>query len=179
MLLRPELAPRLAAVLLALVPAEEGLRVLFTRRALDLPDHPGQISLPGGRVDEGDDGAVGAALREASEEVGLAAASVEVLGTLPVYRTVTSYLVTPVVGLLRERPVLRAQPGEVSEIFEVPLSLLTDGARYERRVVGEGSGRRHFYALDVEGYADGDARQYFIWGATAAILRNFYRLLVA
>jgi 8-oxo-dGTP pyrophosphatase MutT (NUDIX family) len=176
-LFRPGRAPRPAAVLIALVPREEGLRVLFTRRSHDLPEHPGQISLPGGRVEAGDGGPVPAALREATEEVGLAAAAVEVLGTLPLYRTVTGYEVTPVIGLLQEAPRLRADPVEVSEIFEVPLAHLMDGARYQRRIVGEGGDRRHFYAIEYVERAT--ERSYFIWGATAAILRNFYRLLIA
>jgi 8-oxo-dGTP pyrophosphatase MutT (NUDIX family) len=176
---RPQEATRPAAVLIALVPAQDGLRVLFTRRSADLPDHPGQISLPGGRVDDSDASAEAAALREAHEETGLDPATVEVLGCLPVYHTVTGYEVTPVVGLLAQAPRLAAAPHEVAEIFDVALHELTDGARWQRRLVGSDGPRRTFFAIDAPGRGPAGEGRYFIWGATAAILRNFYRFLLA
>jgi 8-oxo-dGTP pyrophosphatase MutT (NUDIX family) len=163
-----------AAVLIGLVERDGQLHVLFTVRAARLHHHAGQISFPGGRQDRGDRGAVGTALREAQEEIGLARDRVEVLGILPDYLTVSSYRVTPVVGLVRPGPALQADPAEVEELFDVPLAFLMNGANHQRRVVVQESTPRFLYAMEFHG-----ERRYFIWGATAAILRNLYRYLIA
>jgi len=170
----PGRAVRPAAVLIGLREHADGLQVIFTVRARHLADHAGQISFPGGRVEPDDAGAVDAALREAREEVRLDRSHVEVLGTLPSYRTVSSYLVTPVVALVRAGAPLRADPEEVEEAFEVPLAFLMDSAHHQRRLVVQESPARALYAMEYFG-----RRRYLIWGATAAMLRNFYRFLGA
>ncbi|WP_170073066.1 CoA pyrophosphatase [Malikia granosa] len=165
---------RHAAVLVPILLRDQPT-VLLTRRADQLSSHAGQVAFPGGKVDDGDEDAVAAALREAEEEVGLAPERVEVLGLLPDYLTGSAYRITPVVGLVRPDAVFRPNPQEVAELFEVPLAFLMDPANH----------RRH--ALDWEGrplnwlampYADGKDER-FIWGATAALLRNLYRFLAA
>jgi 8-oxo-dGTP pyrophosphatase MutT (NUDIX family) len=166
--------PREAAVLIPLVLHEAGTTVLLTRRTAHLHDHAGQISFPGGRVEDSDAGAVGTALRETEEEVGVCAEAVEVLGSLPRYATATGYVVTPVVGLVKPGFSLDLDPFEVEEVFEPPLAFLMNPAHHERRLVDVGGVRRTFYAMP---YVAG--RRYFIWGATAAMLRNFYHLLRA
>jgi len=163
-----------AGVLIGLLERDGQLHVLLTVRAARLQDHAGQISFPGGRVEAGDRDPVAAALREAREEIGLDCDRVEVLGTLPVYRTVSSYLVTPVVALIAPGAALRADPQEVDETFEVPLAFLMDGSNHQRRLVLQEDKPRALYAIEYLG-----ARRYLIWGATAAMLRNFYRFLLA
>lgn len=158
--LPPGRALRDAAVLVAVWQG----RVLLTKRASGLKHHPGQIAFPGGKVDAGDDGVVGAALREAWEEVGLDPSKVEVLGTLPEHETVTGYRVTPVLGLVRGAFDPKPQESEVAEAFTVPLSHVTTPANFaiERRK-WRGVWRRYY----TVGYGP-----YYIWGATARILRG-------
>lgn len=169
-----------ASVLVPLVERAGALSVLLTRRSAHLRDHAGQISFPGGRQEAADADAVAAALREAHEEVGLAPARVEVLGTLPVYTTITAYRVTPVVALLRPGFALAPDPFEVAEVFEVPLAYLMTPAHHQRHEFEAAGVRRQFLSMPwTANGADGAARRYFIWGATAAMLRNFYGLLAA
>jgi 8-oxo-dGTP pyrophosphatase MutT (NUDIX family) len=166
--------PRPAAVLVPLIIRGDDVQVLLTERTAHLNDHAGQISFPGGRVEEHDANPIATALRETEEEIGLGAGLVEVVGALPEYTTVTGYRVTPVVGLI-ERPFsLTLDSFEVSEAFEVPLAFLMDPAHHERRVVSAGGATRTFYAMPYQA-----ARRYFIWGATAAMLRNLYHFLRA
>lgn len=175
-----ERSPAAAAVLLPLVARPEGWQVLLTRRTEHLRDHAGQISFPGGRSEPGDADAAATALREAEEEVGLPASAVQVLGTLPVYTTVTRFVVTPVVGLLQPPLQLAPDPFEVAEAFEVPLQFLMTPAHHRRHRFEAGGVERQFLSMPWEGRgADGQLREYFIWGATAAMLRNFYRFLAA
>jgi 8-oxo-dGTP pyrophosphatase MutT (NUDIX family) len=164
-------APTAAAVLVPLINREDGLTVLFTERSRDLPDHPGQISFPGGRVEPGDADAGIAALREAEEEVGLARERVTLLGRLEPYETVTGYRVTPVVGWVEPPFELRADPVEVAAVFEVPLAFLLEPANLQRHFRMVGETRRDYYAIPY-----GDR---FIWGATAAMLLIFDRTLRA
>ncbi|MCX8005610.1 MAG: CoA pyrophosphatase [Burkholderiaceae bacterium] len=166
--------PRPAAVLVPLVARDDALHVLLTERAADLPEHAGQISFPGGRVEAQDATPVQTALREAREEIGLEPAAVEVLGTLPDYVVATGYRVTPVVGLIERPFVLRLAAVEVAAAFEVPLGFLMDPANHERRLLRLGEVTRTFYAMPYTAQ-----RRYFIWGATAAMLRNFYHFLRA
>ena len=158
-----------AAVLVPVVRRENGLTVLFTRRTAHLNDHAGQISFPGGRSEPGDAGAAETALREAAEEIGLAAERVEVLGELPTYVTVTGYRVTPVVGLVTPPLELRPDDFEVAEVFEVPLEFLLDPVNHQRNSVGHEGRERRYYAIPY--------RQYYIWGATAGMLMNLHSFL--
>ena len=172
--------PSAASVLVPLVARDDGLHLLLTRRTDHLRDHAGQISFPGGRGEAGDADAVATALRETEEEVGLARAHVEVIGTLPVYTTITAFVVTPVVALVRPGFALAPDPFEVAEVFEVPLSFLMNPAHHQHRHIELGGTRRSFVAMPwLANGADGVERSYFIWGATAAMLRNLYRFLAA
>lgn len=162
---------RRASVLIPLVLREGGLHLLLTRRADHLTDHAGQISLPGGRQEPSDASAVETALREAQEEIGLHPRHVEVIGLLPEYWTGSGYRITPVVGVVRPPIVLQPDPGEVDEIFEVPLAFLMNGMNHQRRTAVFPNGQRTFYAMPYE--------RFFIWGATAAILRNLYHFIRA
>ena len=174
-----ERPPAHASVLVPLVQRDE-LTVLFTRRTAHLTDHPGQISFPGGRAEPEDANAVATALREAQEEIGLAPTYVDVLGQLPTYTTGTSFIVTPVVGLVRPGFTLQADPFEVAEVFEVPLAFLMDPANHRWHEADFGGRRREFLSMPWTGPdAAGQAQQYFVWGATAAMVRNFYRFLAA
>lgn len=167
-----------ASVLVPLVMRDGGLTVLLTQRAEHLSDHPGQISFPGGRAEANDATTVATALREAEEEIGLTPDHVQVLGTLPTYTTVTGYIVTPVVALVQASFTLRIDPFEVAEVFEVPLAHLMTPAQHRRHAVGEGDEAREFLSMPWQTLAvDGSPKCYFIWGATAAMLRNFYCFL--
>jgi 8-oxo-dGTP pyrophosphatase MutT (NUDIX family) len=163
--------PRDAAVLIALVQRTHGLQVLLTQRTDHLHDHAGQISFAGGRRDAGDANAAATALREAQEEIGLAAQHIELLGELPLYTTGTAYHVTPVVALVNPPFTLKLDTFEVAEAFEVPLAFLMNPKNHEQRYVELGATRREFFAMPYEA----EGKRYFIWGATAAMLRNFYR----
>jgi 8-oxo-dGTP pyrophosphatase MutT (NUDIX family) len=168
--------PAAAAVLVPLVQREQGLQVLLTRRTDHLRDHAGQVSFPGGRSEPEDQGPAGTALREAEEEVGLPPQHVQVIGTMPTYRTVTSFVVTPVVALVLPPFELKLDRFEVAEAFEVPLAFLMNPAHHQRhRFVFDG-GEREFLSMPWRN-AQGD--EYFIWGATAAMLRNLYAFLSA
>ncbi|MBP0591721.1 CoA pyrophosphatase [Paraburkholderia sp. LEh10] len=169
--------PRVAAVLVPLVVRDGGLSVMLTQRTAHLNDHAGQVSFPGGRHEPGDATTTATALREAQEEVGLDPSRVEVLGALPEYLTGTGFRVTPVVGLVHPPFSVTADTFEVAEIFEVPLRFLMDPKNHEVRVLKWEGGERRFFAMPYpRGVAGG---QYFIWGATAGMLRNFYRFLAA
>ena len=174
-----ERIPVHASVLVPLVLRDE-LTVLFTQRTDHLTAHPGQISFPGGRVEPGDADAVATALRESHEEIGLRADEVDVLGALPIYTTGSGFIVTPIVALVRNdfEPVV--DPFEVAEVFEVPLSFLMTPANHRRHRVEVNGIAREFLSMPWQGSdATGAPRRYFIWGATAAMLRNLYRFLKA
>ncbi len=172
-------APVAASVLIAVVLRDEPT-VLLTQRTDHLSDHPSQISFPGGRAEPVDADAVATALREAHEEIGLEAFEVEVLGRLPTYTTGTGFVVTPVVGLVRPGVRLQADPTEVAEVFEVPLGWLMNPAHHQHHAVEMNGSNREFLSIPWRGTdANGKTRLYFIWGATAAMLRNLYRFLAA
>lgn len=163
--------PTPAAVLVPLVNRAEGLQVLLTQRSADLPNHPGQISFPGGRIEASDASVDAAALREATEEVGLPSARVSVLGHLSEYETVTGYRVTPVVGWIEPPFPVTPDPVEVADVFEVPLAFLLDPANQQRHFRMLGALRRDFWAIPYG--------ERFIWGATAAMLMILDRTLRA
>ncbi len=174
-----ERAPAAASVLIPVV-LRERMTVLLTQRTAHLHDHPSQISFPGGRQEPADASPVATALREAQEETGLEPAEVEVLGSLPTYTTGTGFVVTPVVGLVRPGFTVRPDPFEVAEVFEVPIDWLMDPAHHQRHAVDIGGSRREFFSIPWQAIgADGQPHRYFIWGATAAMLRNLYRFLAA
>ena len=153
-----------AAVLFPIVLRDNGQTVLLTQRTAHLKDHAGQISFPGGRVEEEDQSPVHTALRETEEEIDLARKHVEVLGFLPEYRTGTGFRVTPVVALVTPPFELALDPFEVAEAFEVPLAFLLDPANHKRHSLHYRGALRHFFAMP---YGD-----YFIWGATAGMIRS-------
>jgi 8-oxo-dGTP pyrophosphatase MutT (NUDIX family) len=170
--------PAHAAVLVPLVQRGDTLHVLLTRRTDHLRDHAGQVSFPGGRREADDADPAATALREAEEEVGLPRHHVEVIGQMPDYTTVTHFVVTPVVALVQPPFELTLDRFEVAEAFEVPLPFLMNPAHHRRHVFGFEGGQRQFLSMPWHGLgADGVAREYFIWGATAAMLRNLYRFL--
>ena len=162
---------RPAGVLIALWSGPSGTEMILTKRSSRLKHHPGQIAFPGGKVDPGDDGPVGAALRESWEEVGLPQDRVTVLGTLTQHETVTGFLVTPVLGTISGDFSPLPEAGEVEEVFSVPLSHVTTPANFRierRRWRGEW---RRYYAVPYG--------PYYIWGATARILRGLAERLSA
>jgi 8-oxo-dGTP pyrophosphatase MutT (NUDIX family) len=166
---------RQAAVLIGLTQRPMGMTVLLTQRTAHLHDHAGQISFPGGRRDPEDASLLDTALREAQEEVGLQRDQVSVLGSLSEYHTVTAYQVTPVVAMVDPAFVVTPDPFEVAEVFEIPLAFLMNPANHQRRAIDTPLGERTFYAIAY----DDAGRERFVWGATAAMLRNFYRFLMA
>ena len=165
---RPEkLKP--AAVLMPLIDHPDGMTVLLTQRTAHLSAHAGQISFPGGRFEAGDGTPENTALRETEEEIGLARAHIDVLGRLAARETGTGYRVVPVVGVITPPFPVTPDPGEVAEVFEVPLSFVLDPAnhRFETRIM---SGiQRQFYSVP---YGD-----YYIWGLTARLLVNLSQRL--
>lgn len=167
--LRPEDPLIPAAVLVPLINRRDGVMVMLTKRSEALPDHPGQISFPGGRIDASDASPRAAALREADEEVGLLPNSVEVVGELDIYITRTGFHITPVVGLVRPPFDIRPNPSEVAEVFELPLELAADPTNYERRARLHEGRRRYFYVLTF--------KDRIIWGATAGMLVNLAQVL--
>lgn len=170
--------PRPAAVLMPIIEHPGGNTILLTQRSSHLRYHSGQVAFPGGRLEAGDASPIDAALREANEEIGIERTRVEVLGRLPEYRTGTGFLVTPVVGVLRTGFALRPDPSEVADIFEVPLAYLMDPRHHQRRLVDLPDYERHSY-FAMPWRVPGEEEERFIWGATAAMLRNLYRLLAA
>jgi 8-oxo-dGTP pyrophosphatase MutT (NUDIX family) len=158
-----------AAVLVPVVPRQSALSVLLTKRTDHLHHHPGQISFPGGRVEEGDDSTVTTALRETEEEIGLDRRHVELLGALPDYFTGTGFRVTPVVGLVHPPFRLHLDAFEVAESFEVPLSHFLDPANHQRHSMIYQGRLRHFHAMPYH--------HYYIWGATAGIIMSLYKVL--
>ena len=155
---------RPAAVLVPIWRRPEGIQVVLTKRASHLKHHPGQIAFPGGKVDKGDADVFATALREAHEEIGLYPCAVNISGLLPAHETVTGFHISPVLGLVRDdfQPVV--ERGEVEEVFTVPLEHVLQIKNYTiegRNWMGQ---RRAYYAVPYG--------PYYIWGATARILRG-------
>ncbi len=160
---------RPAAVLVPLVRREAGITVLLTQRTEDMPSHAGQIAFPGGRKQAEDADAKATALRETEEEVGISRTFVQVVGEVDHYRTGTGYEIAPVVGIVTPGFTIHADPREVADVFEVPLSHFLDAQnhRIDSRV-WQGRERR-YYAMPY-----GDR---YIWGATAGMLKNLHFVL--
>lgn len=147
-----------------LVHREDGLHVMLTKRTEHLNNHAGQISFPGGRVDETDRDVQHTALRETEEEVGLHARHIKIIGQLDTYIVGTGYLVSPIVGVIEPPFKLSPQEDEVAEIFEAPLDFLITPHNFERFARDYNGKTRHHFAITWQ--------DYFIWGATAGMLRN-------
>lgn len=160
---------RPAAVLVPLVPRQDGLHMLLTERQPHLSRHAGQVAFPGGRIDETDLGPIAAALRETQEETGILPGFVEPLGFLDTYVTSTNYRVVPVVGIVQPGFTLTPHAGEVADVFEVPLAFLMNPAHHERHSRDWQGRLRYYYAMPWQGR--------YIWGATAGMIRNLYSLM--
>ncbi len=167
-------APTHASVLLPIVMREQPT-VLLTERTLHLSTHSGQIAFPGGKAEADDADASATALRETQEEIGLDPALVQVLGLLPQYATGSAFIITPVVGLVEPGFTLAPNAYEVADVFEVPLEFLMNPGHHRRHVFEWEGVRREWFSMP---YQD-RMTQRFIWGATAGMLRNFYRMLSA
>jgi 8-oxo-dGTP pyrophosphatase MutT (NUDIX family) len=159
-----------AAVLLLVVNHPGDPTVVFTQRTANLADHAGQISFPGGRVEEGDESPEHTALRESEEEVGIPRDRVEILGRLPEYHTGTGYRVTPIVGWAEPPLTYRPDPHEVADVFEVPLAFLLDSGNHRYESAFFKGRMRKYWALPYG--------ERFIWGATAGMLVTFHRILI-
>jgi len=166
--------PARASVLVPIVMRERPM-VLLTERTTHLSTHSGQVAFPGGRRDDSDTDEAHTALREAQEEIGLAPELVEVVGQLPTYTTGSQFIITPVIGLVDPRHQLTLNAFEVADAFEVPLEFLMNPAHHRRHAIEVGGVRREWISMP---YREGEIER-FVWGATAAMLRNFYRFLVA
>ena len=164
-----ERIPVPAAVLVPIINRADGLTLMFTQRTAHLVDHAGQISFPGGRVEDSDRDRVDTALREAEEETGLDRARVSVLGILPDYDIPSGFRVTPVVGWVEPPFTLAPDPYEVAEVFEVPLQHFLNPAHHQRHVDTANQRRRHYFSMP---YGERN-----IWGATAGIVHVFYQHL--
>jgi len=162
--------PRPAAVLVPIM-LRPNLTVLLTQRSNDMPSHPGQISFPGGKVDDCDADPLACAIREAHEEIGLTPDLVEPLGYLDSYRTGTGFQITPVVAFVRPDFPSVLDPREVLEMFEVPLSFLMSETNHQKASREWRGRQRSFYAMPYEGR--------YIWGATAGMLKNMHQRLFA
>jgi 8-oxo-dGTP pyrophosphatase MutT (NUDIX family) len=155
-----------AAVLIAVTDVADNPQVILTQRPNSMRDHPGQVALPGGKIDPGED-AIAAALREAEEELALPREAVQVLGVSDDYITGTGFVVTPVVGVVPPGLPLVPSPREVAAVFEAPLALLLDPAQWRSQHAIWRGANRHYLEMDYAGFR--------IWGVTAAILANLAR----
>jgi 8-oxo-dGTP pyrophosphatase MutT (NUDIX family) len=158
-----------AAVLIALINSPQGLEIILTQRTAEMRNHPAQVSLPGGRIEPQDASPADAALREAAEEVGLPPDRVEILGCLPLYRTVSDYCVHPFVGWAEPPVSLVPDEREVADVFLVPLQFVIDPRNHKRETMWRDGREHHYYVLPYPGRR--------IWGATAAILVSLARVL--
>lgn len=155
---------RPAAVLVAIEKTKRGPQVILTRRSSFLKHHAGQIALPGGKQEKSDANIEQTALREAHEEIGMSADILQVLGPMPAHETVTGFIVTPIIALIRDRFDPLPDHNEVAEVFSVPLSHLSDVSRFSVQNRHWRRSSRHYYTIPYG--------PYYIWGATARILRS-------
>ncbi len=153
-----------AAVLVPIIIRNEGLRIILTKRTEQLKEHPGQISFPGGRVEDDDRDFQHTALRETEEEIGLQSNQIKIIGELDQYIVGTGYIVNPIVGIIEPPFKLSRQKEEVAEIFEIPLDFAIAQENFTRYARDHNGIIRHHFAITWQ--------DYFIWGATAGMLRN-------
>jgi len=153
-----------AAVLIPIVERKNRLHVILTKRSNSLKQHPGQISFPGGKSEKNDESLVATALRETKEEIGISSEHVEILGKLSKHNTITGYQITPFLAKIDKGFSTKMQTAEVSEIFEVPLSYLLHSHNFRIESVKWRNQKRYFYSIPYG--------PYYIWGATARILKN-------
>lgn len=161
---------RPAGVLVAFVETSSGWHLILTKRSSALKHHPGQIAFAGGKQDDTDADVVAAALRESREEIGLQADNVDVLGVLPCHETVTGFQVTPVLGVVRDDFNAVPEPGEVDEVFRVPLDHVINPENYLVQSRLWQGRRRHYFVVPYGSY--------YIWGATARILRGLAERMI-
>jgi 8-oxo-dGTP pyrophosphatase MutT (NUDIX family) len=154
-----------AGVLLPIIRQFDDTYLVLTKRAAHLSNHPGQISFPGGKRENKDTNIDATALREAQEEIGLKAEVVEVLGRLPAHETVTGFQITPIIGWIETNWTAVADPNEVTEVFQVPLSYITNIKNFQIQDRVWNGRKRYYYTVPYG--------PYYIWGATACILYNF------
>jgi len=155
-----------AAVLIPIVDRAEGLQVLLTQRSNELPTHAGQIAFPGGKIDAGDVSPLAAALRETHEETGIAPQFVTPVGYLGSFETGTGFHISPVVGSLTPGFEIVPEPGEVAEVFEVPLEFLMDPQNHQRKSMTWKGKMRSYHVIPY--------RNRYIWGVTARMLVDLY-----
>jgi len=160
---------RAAAVLIGLIDDPDEVQVILTRRASGLRNHAGQIAFPGGKIEPSDDGPVGAALREAQEEIGIHPCFIEPIATLDFYLSGSGFHITPVIARIAAGYKLTPDPLEVAEIFEVPFEFLMTEANHSLETVEWQERKRHFYKIVY--------RTWTIWGVTAGIIRLLYERL--
>lgn len=178
-------SPAAAAVLIPIVlrgPDGQHPHVLLTQRTQHLSSHAGQIAFPGGKVDAEDVSVEHAALREAQEEVGLSEQYIQVIGTLPSYITGTAFHITPVVGLVDPNISITPNPHEVDDVFEVPLAFLMNPENHRLHEFEREGVVRQWYSMRYEEskpIGSGEIKERLIWGATAGMIRNLYRFLLA
>jgi len=166
---RPPAELRPAAVLVPLVDRDGVLSVLLTQRTEDMPSHAGQIAFPGGRKQAEDSSLVITALRETEEEVGIDRSFVDVVGPIDTYVTRTGYAVTPIIGFVRPLFILKPDPREVADIFEVPLDFFLDPANHHVHSRTWQGRERRYYAMPYG--------ERYVWGATAGMIKNLYHIL--
>ena len=160
-----------AAVLVPLFKKGDGCHLLFTKRSDQVKHHKGEISFPGGVVDEEDLELISTALREADEEIGLKKSDVQILGILDDIVTVTEFIVTPIVGLFPYPYPFKVSEVEIAELIEVPLSSLLREKSFSEKEMIRGGQKEIVYAYQYE--------KHIIWGATARILKQFLDLILS
>jgi 8-oxo-dGTP pyrophosphatase MutT (NUDIX family) len=165
-----------AAVLIGLIERPSGVNVVLTQRASHLRDHAGQISFPGGACDAHDEDSWHTARREALEEIDLQSQYLNCLGRIHRYTTVTAFVVTPWVAWIDPQAQFKPALSEVAQVFELPLVHLMNPANHEQRSVMTPVGERRFYAIPS---VDTQGQEWFVWGATAGMIRNLYAALSA
>jgi len=158
-----------AAVLVPLFQKEGDCHLLFTKRSQEVKYHKGEISFPGGVVDEEDKELIYTALREANEEIGLKESDVQIIGVLDDIVTITEFIVTPIVGLFPHPYPFKVSEAEIAELIEVPLASLLNEDSFSERKIFRGGQNEIVYAYQYE--------KYIIWGATARILKQFLDLI--